>query len=58
MSVKKSDILKTMIYRMETLNAEFRRRTEMTGKHIDQCIQILDMEGFGPRIMWKPGNAS
>ena len=54
-SVKKSDIVRYMVCRCEFLYEEFRRRSAEKGHHIDQCVHIVDMEGFGARFMWKPG---
>ncbi|KAK2143054.1 hypothetical protein LSH36_882g00058 [Paralvinella palmiformis] len=54
LSVKKSDVIKSMIQRMELFCSQFSVYSKMLGKHVDQGVQILDMEGFGARIMYKP----
>jgi hypothetical protein len=44
-----------MIYRMELLYAKFRELTEEYGRPIDYCVHIIDVEGYGPKHLWKPG---
>ena len=54
-SVQRDAIIKSMVYRMEFLYARFRELTEELHRPIDQCVHIIDVEGYGPKQLWKPG---
>ena len=54
MSVKKTDILKTMVHRLERIENLCRLQTSST-KPINQCVHLQDMSGFGPKLMFTPG---
>ena len=54
-SVSKKEILRYMTWRLEFLYKEFDSCSKKEGKRIDQCVHVLDMEGFGSKHLWKPG---
>lgn len=54
MSVKKEDIIRSQVYRLEKI--EMMRRQQTTKeKPIHQCVHIQDMTGFSSKIMFKAG---
>ena len=53
-SVQRRDIIRFMIFKLETLDAAL-RYSRTTGNRVDKCVQIIDCEELGANMFWKPG---
>ena len=54
-SASKSEIMRHMLYRTELVQHRLRQLTAQTGQQVNQCVQIIDLEGFGTKQLWVPG---
>ena len=57
-SVSRAEILKSIVFRAEKVEKLMREETKRQNKQIDQVVQILDMDGFGRKHMWLPGQSA
>ncbi|ELT92854.1 hypothetical protein CAPTEDRAFT_220522 [Capitella teleta] len=53
--VKKSDIIKFYIYRMEKVMADFEEQTKKRGQRISKSVHISDLDGLSLRMVFAPG---
>ena len=54
-AVGKEEMIKFTIWKCEWLQDLLRDLPSIGTKKVDQCVQIIDLEGFGTRQMWVPG---
>ncbi|KAK2170799.1 hypothetical protein NP493_1141g00043 [Ridgeia piscesae] len=54
-SVKKSDIVKLYVYRMEQVMKACEEESKKRGKIIDQAVDISDLDGFHLGMVFAPG---
>ena len=55
-SLTREEILKAIVYRVEKTVELMREESRKQNKRVSQVVQVLDMDGFGRKHMWIPGN--
>lgn len=55
MSVKKSDVVRYMIYLFEAIHEDFKKQSQKLGRRIDKVVLLEDLEGFTLKQLFMPG---
>ena len=55
-SLTREEILKAIVYRVEKTVELMREESRKQNKRVSQVVQVLDMDGFGRKHMWIPGD--